>query len=96
MKIIIDPDIAKVVNFMVQNVRALELHRTAHALADLADFVWKPDYVESERKPFTLKWAEEITSSSESPQPSVSTPRQAVDREVSDHQASNGESRLSR
>lgn len=89
MKIVIDSDVSKVADFMLNNVRAAELNRVAHAIADLADFVWKPEYIARERKPFFLKWADEIKSP-ESPQLPASKPRNEASREALDLQGSNG------
>lgn len=72
MKITIEHDVAKVAEFMVGNLRAHDLHRVALAIADLADFIWKPDYIDNPRKPFRLIWAEDIATF-ESQQPSAST-----------------------
>jgi hypothetical protein len=93
MKIVIDSDVSKVADFMLNNVRAAELNRVAHAIADLADFVWKPEYIARERKPFFLKWADEIKAP-ESRQLLVSKPRNGVSREASDLQGSNGRRKL--
>lgn len=89
MKILIDSDVTKVADFMVNNVRAAELNRVAHAIADLADFVWKPEYIARERKPFFLKWADDINAP-ESQQPLVSKRPSAARHEVSDLRGVNG------
>ncbi len=92
MKIVLDSDVAKVADFMLNNVRALELQRVAHAIADLANFVWAPEYILLEQKPFTLKWAEEI-SRAELQRPLASKRRNGARREASDLRGLNGQNK---
>lgn len=53
MKILIDGDVAQVAEFMMQNIRARELRRVAHALVQVADLMWtdciQPEQIHSFR-----------------------------------------------
>ena len=46
MKIVVDSDVSKVAEFMLRNVKARNLQRVAHALSELSDLVWKPEFYE--------------------------------------------------
>ncbi len=74
MKIILDPDVSKVAEFMMRNVKARDLRRVARALAQMADLVWQPELLDlsARLRPFTLSLSDEPRPS-ESPQQPTST-----------------------
>jgi hypothetical protein len=43
MTITFDSDIKEVARYMLQHVQARRLHKVAHALAQIADLVWRPE-----------------------------------------------------
>jgi hypothetical protein len=69
MKIVIESRVAKVVDFMVNNLKVHDLHYVAHAVAQLADFVLKPEYLamgaESRRPLTSTKPCEEVRAASD-------------------------------
>ncbi|MGA9884030.1 MAG: hypothetical protein WBQ34_09955 [Candidatus Acidiferrales bacterium] len=66
MKIAVESNVAKVADFMLNNLRAHELYDVAQAIAKLADFLWKLEYIDDANKPFRLVWAEDINAAEKS------------------------------
>jgi hypothetical protein len=56
MKITFDRDVADVANFMLRHVESRRLHRVAHALAQMADLVWRPELydIDPDKRPFRV------------------------------------------
>jgi hypothetical protein len=79
MKITFDPDVADVASFMLSRVESRRLHQVAHALAQMADLVWRPELydIDPDKRSFRVFDEHEICPSE------LQRPLDATSREVS-------------